>query len=154
MCTKKMAFITQRKYLSLGKLCFPRKCTLWKKKNVFFLLYDERQLYWASSKKRMRGNIRKIWNFFSEIFLISFSLLFFFGGAVYNWHIEKDLQLFYYIDHSWELLTLKIAYKHVSLRLRIDQVCDLLIYYIDMEEKKMLEHRNRFLWEFFTVCNC
>ena len=39
MCTKKMAFITQigqRKYLCSGKLCFLNKCTLRKKKNVFF----------------------------------------------------------------------------------------------------------------------
>jgi hypothetical protein len=99
------------------------------KKNVFFYNCDERQLYWASSKG-IRGNIRKIWNFFSEIFSISF--LSFVWDAVYNWHIKKGFQLFYYIDHSWELLTLKIAYKHVSLWLRIDQVCDLLIYYIDI----------------------
>jgi hypothetical protein len=141
MCTKRVAFITQirqRKYLCSGKLCFLHKCTLQEKK-MFFLECDEWQLYWASSKKRIRGNIRKIWNFFSEIFSISF--LSFVWDAVYNWHIGKDLQLFYYIDHSWELLTLKIAYKHVSLWLRIDQVCDLLIYYIDIR-KKMLEHRN------------
>ena len=138
MCTKKMvAFITQirqRKYLCLGKLCFLNKCTLLKEKMfVFFCFFlkknGERQLYWAPSKG-IRGNIRKIWNFFSEIFSISF--LSFVWDAVYNWHIEKDFQLFYYIDHSWELLTLKIAYKHVSLWLRIDQVCDLLIYYIDI----------------------
>ncbi len=78
MCTKKkkkkkVAFITQirqRKYLCSGKLCFLNKCTLWKKM-FFFKNYDERQLYWASSKG-IRGNIRKIWNFFSEIFSISF----------------------------------------------------------------------------------
>ena len=140
MCTKRVAFITQirqRKYLRSEKLCFLNKCTLWK--NVFFLIMTSDNYIGLRQRKRIRGNIRKIWNFFSEIFSISF--LSFVWDAVYNWHIGKDLQLFYYIDHSWELLTLKIAYKHVSLWLRIDQVCDLLIYYIDIR-KKMLEHRN------------
>ena len=143
MCTKKiMAFITQirqRECLLFGKLCFRSTCNFCTigKKNVSTLWYEKRQLYWALLE--IRGNIRKIWNFFSEIFSISF--LSFVWDAVYNWRIGKDLQLFYYIDHSWELLTLKFAYKHVSLWLRIDQVCDLLIYYIDIR-KKMLEHRS------------